>query len=248
MSTEMIPRIVQEMDPKDGIGAHASCVKYSLRSQLRPNTTAGGVCGPTEATQLANTPAAFEVPARATASQLRHLRSQGKLPAHSHGTRAVQSASFEFLRLLRQARGQGHTQSRPLPPLAKPTVRARRPGSCLPGRRRPPHSQLDLSALPAERLFGGWRSVAIDGENWQVMRVSRDRNSGRPALVRLRSRICGRRPGAGWPGFLLGDMSQPRGGPMLNGHASHEVGFDADLSLAPTARARAGARAKNAKQ
>jgi penicillin-insensitive murein endopeptidase len=31
----------------------------------------------------------------------------------------------------------------------------------------------------------------------------------------------------GWPGLLIGDMSQPRGGPMLNGHASHQVGLDA---------------------
>ena len=38
---------------------------------------------------------------------------------------------------------------------------------------------------------------------------------------------------AGWPGLLVGDMSQPRGGPMLTGHASHQVGLDADIWLTP---------------
>ena len=37
----------------------------------------------------------------------------------------------------------------------------------------------------------------------------------------------------GWPGLLVGDMSQPRGGPMLTGHASHQVGLDADIWLTP---------------
>jgi penicillin-insensitive murein endopeptidase len=32
---------------------------------------------------------------------------------------------------------------------------------------------------------------------------------------------------------LVGDMSQPRGGPMLTGHASHQVGLDADIWLTP---------------
>ncbi|MEZ5875546.1 MAG: penicillin-insensitive murein endopeptidase [Hyphomicrobiales bacterium] len=37
----------------------------------------------------------------------------------------------------------------------------------------------------------------------------------------------------GWPGLLVGDMSQPRGGPMLGGHTSHQVGLDADIWLTP---------------
>jgi penicillin-insensitive murein DD-endopeptidase len=38
---------------------------------------------------------------------------------------------------------------------------------------------------------------------------------------------------AGWPGILIGDMSQPRGGPMFTGHASHQIGLDADVWLTP---------------
>ena len=37
----------------------------------------------------------------------------------------------------------------------------------------------------------------------------------------------------GWNGLLVGDMSQPRGGPMISGHASHQVGLDADIWFTP---------------
>jgi penicillin-insensitive murein endopeptidase len=37
----------------------------------------------------------------------------------------------------------------------------------------------------------------------------------------------------GWPGLLVGDIGQPRGGPMLTGHASHQIGLDADIWLTP---------------
>ena len=37
----------------------------------------------------------------------------------------------------------------------------------------------------------------------------------------------------GWPGLLVGDMAQPRGGPMITGHSSHQIGLDADVWLTP---------------
>ena len=40
----------------------------------------------------------------------------------------------------------------------------------------------------------------------------------------------------GWPGLLIGDMSQPRGGPMVSGHASHQIGLDVDIWLDADAR------------
>jgi penicillin-insensitive murein endopeptidase len=38
---------------------------------------------------------------------------------------------------------------------------------------------------------------------------------------------------AGWPGLLIGDIAQPRGGPMLTGHGSHQLGIEADIWLTP---------------
>ncbi len=66
------------------------------------------------------------------------------------------------------------------------------------------------------------------------MRLSRNRYWGHPDLVALVKRLAAKaRRDAGWPGILVGDMSQPRGGPMFTGHASHQVGLDADIWLTP---------------
>ena len=66
------------------------------------------------------------------------------------------------------------------------------------------------------------------------MRLSRNRNWGHPDLIALIERLSAKaKQVAGWPGILIGDMSQPRGGPMWDGHNSHQVGLDADIYLTP---------------
>ena len=70
------------------------------------------------------------------------------------------------------------------------------------------------------------------------MRLSRNRNWGHPKLVHSWSVWPTKAPKTGWRGLLVGDMSQPRGGPMLTGHASHQVGLDADIWLTPMPDAR----------
>jgi penicillin-insensitive murein endopeptidase len=66
------------------------------------------------------------------------------------------------------------------------------------------------------------------------MRLSRNRNWGHPAVIRFLERFAPKAAAvSGWPGILIGDISQPRGGPMLTGHASHQVGLDADIWLKP---------------
>jgi penicillin-insensitive murein endopeptidase len=65
------------------------------------------------------------------------------------------------------------------------------------------------------------------------MRLSRNRNWGHPHLIAMLERLAKRAPKVGWRGLLVGDMSQPRGGPMLTGHTSHQVGLDADIWLTP---------------
>ena len=74
----------------------------------------------------------------------------------------------------------------------------------------------------------------MTGENWQVMRPSRNRNWGNPRLIDYVERFAGdARTLDGWPGLLIGDLSQPRGGPMLSGHSSHQMGLDVDIWLTP---------------
>lgn len=82
--------------------------------------------------------------------------------------------------------------------------------------------------------LSGGVALPINGPDWQVMRLSRNRNWGHPRLLDYLERLASDARGLdGWPGLLVGDMSQPRGGPMLTGHTSHQVGLDADIWLTP---------------
>jgi len=82
--------------------------------------------------------------------------------------------------------------------------------------------------------LAGAVALPVDGKTWQVMRLSRNRNWGHPKLVQFLERFAARVPKlANWPGILVGDLAQPRGGPMLTGHLSHQVGLDADIWLTP---------------
>jgi penicillin-insensitive murein DD-endopeptidase len=82
--------------------------------------------------------------------------------------------------------------------------------------------------------IAGAVAIPTDGPTWQAMRLSRNRRWGHPDMIALIERLS--REAAqkdGWPGLLIGDISQPRGGPMLSGHASHQMGLDADIWLNP---------------
>ena len=65
------------------------------------------------------------------------------------------------------------------------------------------------------------------------MRLSRNRNWGHPELVDFLIGLSRVAQQAGWRGLYIGDMSQPRGGPMTSGHASHQIGLDADVWMLP---------------
>lgn len=82
--------------------------------------------------------------------------------------------------------------------------------------------------------LSGAQALPVNGPAWKVMRLSRNRNWGHPALLAFLERFALKVPSVShWPGILVGDMSQPRGGPMLTGHASHQIGLDADIWLTP---------------
>lgn len=86
----------------------------------------------------------------------------------------------------------------------------------------------------AKGCMSGAVALPTDGPTWEAMRLSRNRRWGNPAMVGLLERLS--RDAAkydGWPGLLVGDIAQPRGGPMFNGHASHQIGLDADVWLTP---------------
>ena len=74
------------------------------------------------------------------------------------------------------------------------------------------------------------------GPTWQAMRLSRERNFGHPMMIQYLMDLSQEAAALGWgKGLYIGDISQPRGGPMTSGHASHQIGLDADIWwLAPT--------------
>ena len=72
------------------------------------------------------------------------------------------------------------------------------------------------------------------GSTWQAMRLSRNRNWGHPQAidyVQDLSKYAARQ--SGWSGLYIGDISQPRGGPMASGHRSHQLGLDIDIWMLP---------------
>jgi penicillin-insensitive murein DD-endopeptidase len=89
----------------------------------------------------------------------------------------------------------------------------------------------------AKGCLAGARALPDSGPTWQAMRLSRNRNWGHPALISFIERLS--RFAAtqeGWAGLYIGDMAQPRGGPMTSAHQSHQVGLDTDIWLYPPKR------------
>lgn len=112
-----------------------------------------------------------------------------------------------------------------------------------------------MAQTPAKRLFGGEAlpaqnraaahgfytkgclaggvAIPVDGPHWQAMRLSRNRRWGHPDLIKTIEELSYKAKKDGWNGLLVGDISQPRGGPMLTGHRSHQMGLDADIWFNP---------------
>lgn len=85
--------------------------------------------------------------------------------------------------------------------------------------------------------MAGAQKLSETGPTWQAMRLSRDRHWGHPDLIAFLERLSAKAATLpGWAGIYVGDMSQPRGGPMSSGHASHQIGLDADIWMLPPDR------------
>jgi penicillin-insensitive murein endopeptidase len=132
-----------------------------------------------------------------------------------------------------RAQDKGSVHPEPLPPLANPNdpkIGAKQ----LFGRKVLPAAMpTRVIGFYAHGCIAGAEALPLNGDTWQVMRLSRNRNWGHPDLVALLEHLSARAHKDGWRGLLVGDMSQPRGGPMITGHASHQVGLDADVWLTP---------------
>ena len=88
----------------------------------------------------------------------------------------------------------------------------------------------------AKGCIAGGALLPESGPTWQAMRLSRNRNWGHPVLIDFLIDLSQKAKELGWAGLYIGDLSQPRGGPMTSGHTSHQIGLDADIWMLPPER------------
>lgn len=77
----------------------------------------------------------------------------------------------------------------------------------------------------------GAEALAPEGEGYQVIRLNRNRFYGHPDMIAYLQRLGKKVKQAGLPTMLVGDIAMPGGGRFLTGHASHQMGLDADIWL-----------------
>jgi penicillin-insensitive murein endopeptidase len=143
-------------------------------------------------------------------------------------------AAVLFSATTASAQDKGSVDLKPLPPLDNP----KDPKI---GAKQLFARKLLPAAMPPRAIgsyvkgcLAGAEQMPINGDTWQVMRLSRNRYWGHPDTIALLKRLAAKvHKDAGWPGILVGDIGQPRGGPALTGHASHQIGLDADIWLTP---------------
>lgn len=86
----------------------------------------------------------------------------------------------------------------------------------------------------ARGCAAGMVELPETGPTWQAMRLSRNRNFGQPEMIQFLMDLSATARDIGFGrGLYIGDISQPRGGPMTSGHASHQIGLDADIWMLP---------------
>ena len=131
------------------------------------------------------------------------------------------------------AQDKGILDPKPLPPLAKSDGPGTLAKELFARKTTPSQGPARSIGFYSHGCIAGAVALPVDGETWQVMRVSRNRNWGHPELIQFIEQLADKATRTGWHGLLIGDMSQPRGGPLLAGHTSHQVGLDVDIWLTP---------------
>jgi len=77
--------------------------------------------------------------------------------------------------------------------------------------------------------ISGAVSLPMNGSGFQIMRLSRKRFFGHPDLKQFIEQLGQAAIYQHLGVILIGDLGQPRGGPTLSGHRSHQTGLDVDI-------------------
>lgn len=97
-----------------------------------------------------------------------------------------------------------------------------------------PHSS-DPIGQTGRGCIAGAVQLPESGPTWQAMRLSRNHYWGDPSMIAFIKDLSRSATRVGWKGLYVGDISQPRGGPV-GGHASHQIGLDVDIWYTPATR------------
>ncbi len=96
--------------------------------------------------------------------------------------------------------------------------------------------------------LAGGVALPPEGPGWQAVRLSRNRHWGHPELLRFVESFAESTRARGFPDLWIGDLAQPRGGPMPWGHASHQTGLDVDIWLDLSPKPPAGPATRGARE
>ncbi len=77
--------------------------------------------------------------------------------------------------------------------------------------------------------ISGAKQLPINGNGYQVMRLSRKRFYGHPDLINFIETLGQAAHSQRLGTLLIGDLGQARGGPTPSGHRSHQTGLDVDI-------------------
>lgn len=80
--------------------------------------------------------------------------------------------------------------------------------------------------------ISGAETLPANNPNYQITHFSRNRYYGHQSLINFIQNFAQQVYSESGNSLLIGDLSQPRGGFMTNGHASHQNGLDVDIWFA----------------
>ena len=95
----------------------------------------------------------------------------------------------------------------------------------------PSRGPAQIIGMPWDGCIAGATRLPWRGQGYEVLRPGEHRYFGDPETVQFVERLGREAHAAGLPMFYVGDMAQPRGGPMPAHHVSHQTGVDVDIYL-----------------
>ncbi|MCE3233211.1 MAG: peptidase penicillin-insensitive murein endopeptidase, partial [Rickettsiaceae bacterium] len=89
----------------------------------------------------------------------------------------------------------------------------------------------------SSQVYGSYAAGCMDGaaplpfkgEGYEVVNGARNRFYGQPAMVNFLQKYSLENYRQNGQKLYISDIAQPRGGPIIHGHGSHQVGLDVDI-------------------